>query len=303
MKQLFKQTFIFGSRSVFYNWKIVFLLWGTNLISAFILSMPVYYVVTENLSRSILAEKVMGNFDYLWYLQFRFLYEETIGEIPYMIYLTVGIYALAQTFFLGGLISVFNNPKKTHMVDFFYGGVKYWYRFTRIMVISLFFFAFAFKINDWLGNLITLAFSYTENDMADFILRSIRYLLLIFLIGTVTVISDYSKVAVCINDRSKIFREIFYAIKFIKNNFNIVFVVFFLIAVMGASGAVLYNLIISYVSRSPFYFLLISFILQQMLIIFRLLIRMLFYATEVHLYNELSAEIISLKGKEQPQGV
>ena len=68
-----------------------------------------------------------------------------------------------------------------------------------------------------------------------------------------------------------------------------------MVAVFGAIGAIIYNLVRVTIPETPFYFLIVSFILQQMLIIFRLLIRMLFYSTEVILFNDLIAEVISPK--------
>ncbi len=153
----------------------------------------------------------------------------------------------------------------------------------------------AFKINDWLGDLITDAFINSENVMMEFILRSLRYILLVFFIGIVTIISDYSKVALAVRERRKVIREIYNTLIFLKNNFTKVFIIFLIVAVLGALGAVMYNLLEKEIPRTPFYFLAVSFVLQQMLIIFRLYIRMLFFSTEVNLYKDLSAEQIPVE--------
>ena len=55
----------------------------------------------------------------------------------------------------------------------------------------------------------------------------------------------------------------------------------------------LYNIVDSYIPKYPYYYMVLTFIIQQLLIIFRLLIRMLFYSTEVYLYIELSAELVT----------
>ena len=92
-----------------------------------------------------------------------------------------------------------------------------------------------------------------------------------------------------IKDQTRIIKEVIGAILFIKNNFYLVFFTFLIIAVLGAVGAVVYNIIGVAIPRTPYYFLFLSFILQQMLIIFRLFIRMLFCSSEVLLYKDLSA--------------
>jgi hypothetical protein len=288
-----KNTLVEGIRLVSYNIKFVLLLWGINTASAFILTVPVYYILADNLTYSSIGAAMNDGFDFTWFIQFEKIYETNLGELPLMIYGTVAIYVLVQTFFLGGLVSVFNFPNKNHMVDFFYGGVKYWYRFTKVTLVSIFFFAIAFKINDFLGDWIMWGFEDTESNMAEFFLRAFRYLILIFLIALITLIADYSKVALGITDRHRVISEIYNTMIFIKMSFSKIFLIFLIVALIGALGAVVYGYIDLVIPRSPYYFLILSFILQQMLIIFRLLVRMLFCSTEVTLYKDLSAEIIT----------
>ncbi len=298
-----KNALILGIRSVFKNIKFIFLLWGINALAAFLLSMPIYYLLIDNLNYSLMSDELALGFDFTWYIQFRNIYESSIGEIPFMIYSMFGVYILVQIFFVGGLISIFNLPEKNHMVDFFFGGVKYWFRFTRVVLISLVFFMMAFIFHDYLGLFIEWAFSETENQMADFIIRLARYILLVFFIGLVTLVSDYTKVHMAVQDTTKIFQSIYQTLSFIKINFNKIFTVFLIIALIGAGGAILYNLLEVFIPRTPYYFLLLSFILQQMLIIFRLFIKMYFCSTEVLLYKDLSADVVEVKAKEEKIGV
>lgn len=290
-----KVLFFKSVRAVIYNSKFVLLFWVFNASAALVLSVPVFHILLDNLEHSLVSDRLVHGFDYLWFVQFQNLYKLNIEQMPLNIYFVVGIYTLVQTFFLGGLISIFNNPKKNLYVDFFYGGVKYFYRFTKVLLVSLGFFMLAFKINDWLGDLITDVFINSENVMMEFILRSLRYILLVFFIGIVTIISDYSKVALAVMERRKVIREIYNTLIFLKNNFTRVFIIFLIVAVLGALGAVMYNLLEKEIPRTPFYFLAVSFVLQQMLIIFRLYIRMLFFSTEVNLYKDLSAEQIPVE--------
>lgn len=303
MRKFFGNILYQSMRLVFRNFKLVFLLWGLNFLFAFVLAVPIYILLANNLGHSAISEELMRGFDYVWYIQFRNIYENSIEHLPLLLYAMVGIYVLIQTFFLGGLIAVFSSPKKNHIVDFFYGGVKYWLRFMKIVLVSLIFFASAFLINDLLGDAITWIFYRNENLWADFILRSMRYIILIFLIGVVTMISDFTKVYMALEDEQKLLPSIKATIFFIKQNFNIVFSVFLFVALIGAAGSVIYNLLGSTIPRVPFYFLIISFVLQQMLIIFRLLVRMLFTSSEVLLYKDLSADYVSAEVQEQTIGV
>lgn len=286
-------------RAVNHNLKFVILFWLTNTAFAIVLSVPIYNLLLNDLKNSLMSDKLSSGFDYFWYLQFRNLYEIPLDQIPWAIFTVAGIYTIIQTFYLGGLISVFNQFNKNHYVDFFYGGVKYFFRFFKVLLISIIFYSAAFLINDLIGDLITMVFRNTEFVKTEFLIRFLRYTLLLFLIGIITLISDYSKVALALKDKVRVIEEIIYASKFIQENFSIVFLVFLFIAFLGALGSIVYNLVVIEIPRTPYYFLIASFILQQMLIIFRLLIRMLFCSSEVILFKDLAAGVIQTEEKEE----
>jgi hypothetical protein len=132
----------------------------------------------------------------------------------------------------------------------------------------------------------------------EFILRGSRYILLIFLIGIVSLISDYTKTALALKDSEKVLKEILNVIKFLKHNFYRVFIIFSLVACLGAVGAVIYNFVDSFLPKTTYLYFGLAFILQQLLIIFRLLVRMLFVSTEVLIYKDLNAQIISTYAEE-----
>ena len=290
--RLVKQSFIEGGRLLFYNQKFTILLWGTNALLALILTIPIYSLLTVDLSHSLLSDVLVNKLDYVWLLQFYHNYNLEINQIPILLYGIVFIYILINTFYDGGIITVFVNPSKNHWVDFFYGGVRYWYRFIKVVLISAVFYLLVFLLYYWSGKITGKLFQETPSYWTPFIFRLVRYILLLFFVGIVTVIADYTKIALAANGRLKALNEFWQSTKFVFKNFNIVFGVFFLVAFLGALGAILYNLIGLAIPASPFYFLILTFLLQQLLIIFRLNIRMFFFATEINLCRELRAEVI-----------
>ena len=127
----------------------------------------------------------------------------------------------------------------------------------------------------------------------DLIIRSLRYLFLLFIIGTISIITEYTQVYLALNDIPKIRIALRDTVFFIKKKFFLIFITYLIVSIIGGLGAIVYNIVAIYIPRSPFYFLILTFILQQMLIIFRLAITMLLYATEVYIYKDQNAEIIN----------
>jgi hypothetical protein len=146
--------------------------------------------------------------------------------------------------------------------------------------------------------LLSYLFASQEKIIFEFILRAFRYVLLIFLLGLVMLVGDYIKVSLALKDSDRVIREIYPTLIFIKNNFNRIFTVFFLVAILGALGAVIYNVLESFLPKTHYIYWFLGFILQQMLIIFRLLVRMLFTATEVNLFKDINAQIVLTQAEE-----
>jgi len=132
-----------------------------------------------------------------------------------------------------------------------------------------------------------------ENAVVEFIVQIVRYLFFLFLVSIVNIISDYTKVVILVVDSTKLFRSLYKSFQFIKKNFVKVVTVYFIMLVFVAIGATIYNLVDSFLPKKPVYFLLLTFLIQQLLIIFRALIRMYFYSTELLIYTDGEAEIVS----------
>ena len=275
------------------NKKFIILLWGTNITLSLVLTIPIFSVLLDNLQHSLLSDKLALNFNYLWYLQFRHLYQSLFDKLPLLFYSVVGVNLFIQTFYSGGLLAVFNNPNKNHISDFFYGGVKYWYRFMKVAIISSLLFIVIFEIDNIFAEWNAWFLEDLNSIFLDLTVRSIRYIFLLLLIAALTIITDYVEVYLALRDQLKVSKGFVETFKFIRGRAVLIFSVFMIVSVIGALGAVFYNIIVIYVPASPFYFLILTFFLQQLLIIFRLSITMLFQATEVYLFKDQDAEVIT----------
>ncbi len=281
-----------GLRLVTKNWLFVFLLWGTNIIFSLVLTIPIWAVLQDNLSHSLWSSKLALKLDYFWLLQFQYSNKNLLDKLPILLFSIVGLNVLIQNLYQGGLLAVFNNPKKNHVSDFFYSGVKYWYRFMKVSIVAISLFAIIFIVDSQLDSFIEYLTKDVNSVLLDLIIRSVRYLALLFLIGIISILSEYTKIYLALRDSQKIRTAIKIIIHFVKDKFFLVFTTFLIVSIIGALGAVIYNVVAILVPRSPFYFLILTFILQQMLIIFRLAITMLLYATEVYLFKDQEAEVI-----------
>lgn len=280
-------------RLVYQNKKFILIFWLTNIAFAAAISLPLFALIHDHISHSTMNRELLFGFDFVWFTQFMNIYQKSTDTIPILLYAVTGIYIFIQQFYTGGLIAVFINKKKNHHVDFFYGGVKYFIRFTKIALIAMLFYFVAFSFNSVMNSLIVRFIIPGGSELALFLYQLGRFTLFLTIICIINIISDYSKVAAAVNDSYKAVFSMIISLKFLKKNFFKVLILFLIVASFVAIGGILYNVIENFVPKTPVYMLLLTFIIQQMLIILRFLIRMIFYSTEIILFNELQAETVS----------
>jgi hypothetical protein len=288
-----KEILVQSIRLVYQNKKFLIIFWVTNIAFAAAISLPLFALVHDHISHSTMNNELLSGFDYVWFTQFMLIYQKSTDTIPFLLYAVTGIYIFIQQFYTGGLIAVFINKKKNHHVDFFYGGVKYFIRFTKIALIAMFFYFIAFSFNSVMHSLIVRYIIPSGSELTLFLYQLGRYTIFLLIICIINIISDYSKVASAVNDSTKAILSMIVALKFLKKNFFRILILFLIVASFVAIGGIIYNVVESFVPKTPVYMLIITFIIQQMLIILRFLIRMIFYSTEIIFFNDLQAEVVS----------
>lgn len=303
MIQFIRHTFTTSTRLVFKNLKLVLLLFIVNFSFALALTLPIFSMLRQSLLHSSLNAHFTGEFDYVWFLQFSSLNKQALAELPGLLYIITIIYNFIQLFFSGGLMAIFNNPQKDHIVDFFFGGVKYFFRFFKLFCVALVFYFLLITLNAFLDAAIVSLMANSQNVILEFIIQLFRYVLFIVLIGIINMIFDYSRVITVVDEKLKIFQVIGQSVRFIKNNFSLTVSIYFITGSCVVLATIIYNVFDNYIPKTSLGLLIVTFFIQQLLIIFRLIIKMLFSAGEVVVYNDLNAEVIDTNVEEISTGI
>lgn len=302
MSRLLKLVFSRASRLTLENTKYLLLLWFTNFALAFALTYPIFSLLRIDLTRSLLNSHFTGEFDFMWFIQFYSLNQRSIEGLPGLLLTVTVIYNLIQLFYSGGFISVLLNPGKNHWVDFFYGGVKYFYRFFKIFLLAISLYIIALGLNVLLHSGVLYLSSRYGSPILILTFNITRNALFLFFICSVNLIVDYTKIATCATDETKVRVSFRTALRFINQNFRFALIIYLICGSMVLLAASTYNALDSFIPRSNTALIIVTFFFQQLLVIFRLLIKILFFSTEVVLYSESNADIISTDAEELVSG-
>lgn len=276
---------------LFRNIKFIWLFWIINVIFGIVLSIPFYYLATVNLTNSINSYYIASHYDFDWFFQIAALYSTNFEQYQYVIIPAGFVYLLIQLLLIGGIVTVYNLENNTHHLDFFYGSVRYFVRFFKVFLISFTLIILIIQLFLFLNKSISVAFLYDENKEFEFLLKFLTLITCFLLLIVVNIISDYTKVSLAILNKTQVLKQYWWTIKFIYFNFGKIFTTFIIVGVLGIFLAGIYNIVDIYIPKQDFY-LIIIFLLQQALIVGRILIKLFFYSTQVQLYKDLTAEVL-----------
>ncbi len=274
---------------LFRNIKFIWLFWIVNIIFGIVLTIPFYYLSAVTLSNSISSFYIASHYDFDWFFQIAALYRTNFEQYEYFIIPAGFVYLLVQLFLIGGIVTVYNHDTKAHHLDFFYGSVRYFIRFFKVFLISFTLIMIIIQVFILLNKSLTYIFIESENKDFEYFLKFLCLLFGFLLIIIVNIISDYTKVSLAILNKNEVLKQYWWTIKFIYYNFGKIFTTFMIVGILGVVLAVIYNIVDVYIPKQDYYLILI-FIIQQIIILGRILIKLFFYSTQVQLYKDLTAE-------------
>lgn len=288
-------AFKYGLLKVNSNLKFLIFLWIINLAFAAILTGPIYGLLKEALYHNINAEDLSLSFDFLWFIEFKHNYNDVLKSIP-NIMITVGIiYVLIQVFLMGGIYEIFNSDaKKNHFIDYFYGCVRYFFRFFIIFLISLICYGALYYLNAIYIQYIEIITQNTESQLVIIIANSFRYLLIAALFGILGIIFDYIRIRVVVNQSYDILNDLWLTFKFLIKNFWEVSSLFWLIAFIGLIIFLLYALIDNLLEPNNYFTIILIIIIRQLYITGKIWVKLLFASTQIELYKEITSPTVEV---------
>jgi hypothetical protein len=287
-----RKIFYSSIKSLLSNIKFVWLFWLVNLMFGIILVIPFYYLSTINLNNSLQSYFVVSNYDYDWLFQMASLYQTNFMQYFYIIIPTAFLYLLVQLLLVGGIVMVLHNNNDNHHLDFFYGSIKYFIRFFKVFIISLILIILVIQLFILLNKSVTQLFEFQENKDFEQLLKIICLFFSFLLLIIINIISDYTKVSLAILNKYSVLKQFFWTVKFIYYNFSKIFITFLIVATLGLLFALIYNILDYYIPKTNIYYLVLIFVLQQILIVLRIILKLFFYSTQVELFKDLTAETI-----------
>jgi len=293
--------------------KIIAFVFIINLVFGLSLAVPLYDTLHNSFGNTEVRNDMMHGFNYQWWIEFQhdntgfvtsfnpsitgigavlnniqaLFYGSFVNSLYSPIFIMALIFMIMNTFFTGGLLAIYKSEEQFYtMKEFFKGCGKYFFKFLRLLLISLVLYVVVYI---WGRGLLDSLHGYlTQNAGTErfvVILGFVKDIIIIFVIFLINMIFDYAKVRTVLEEGKWMIIETLKSISFIFSNFFRALLVYYLYALLGLIFIVLYWLGHTYIPQVTIWMIVAAIAVQQVYIIINIWVRYSLLGSEMAFYK------------------
>jgi hypothetical protein len=264
--------------------KMLFWLYGFNLLFAYLLTLPISMMLSTALGNTIAAEKVLQAFDFTSLVTIVDQFGN--GVNLWRMISTIGLlYLIVNVFFAGGILKIFIEEKRFKLKSFLTGCVDYFKRFLKLFLFSLVFLLLAVITYLLISKLFGLLTENSATEHLPMMLFVLKVLILGVMLAIINMIFDYARIMTVVNDFYGMYKTIKQAMMFVimipRKTMTLYFLYLFTLIVL----MIIYLFVESFINVTNWLTILLFFLWTQIFIISRLWIRISFFAGQYHFYR------------------
>ncbi len=230
--------------------------------------------------------KTLGGFLYDFF--FRWEINRTSTSLLFLLSL---LYVCVNSFLSGAFIAVYSKEYPFSFTEFLTEGARYFGKFFRIALVALLvYFLFFTLIVDWMNNSIARWTQAEASETVAYTYYMIRNIVVLFFFSFLSMIFDYARVRMVVDDRTSSLAASAAGAKFAVTNARSTYGLYLLLCLVGFILIALYAIIENVIPQNSYWPLLFLFILQQCYLLARFGLKAGFYASQTRLYQTVSFE-------------
>ena len=274
------KLFIMGFSTANRRARMVIYLWLINFVFSLIIIAPVYILLNKEFSRSLLGDTIAEGFGLLWFGDLVYKYKDIPGLMAGWVLVPGIIFLFLYIFLNGGLIGRIADEREIiNFEKFFSDCGKYFFRFFRVFLISLFGFALVVVLYKIISSLFEIWTKNASSEWPLIISSNLKFLILLLLLSIVRMYFDYVKIRLVVEDSKRTVLTSILNLAFIGKRFAKAWLLYLLVGIIGLIFGLIY-LGLSKILPSSGYLVIAVFIWQQIYILARMWVKLLFFSTE-----------------------
>lgn len=261
--------------------RLLLILWVINVLFALIIAGPFFALFSSDLGHSLLGRNLQ-TLDFIWLGDVIFRYQDAAPAALAAVAIPVVLYALVYVFLNGGIIGrLLDGEGRTTPQTFFSDCGRYFWRFVRLFLVSLLFYALAFGVVlEAVSALLKPVSEKALTEWPDFWISALHSVAALLFLSLVHLIFDYARILVVSEDDRRVGHALMTALRFVGRRFFRACFLYFFIAAGFVAGTAVYALAAQAVPAEGLAWAGLGILWGQVFIAFRLWTKMVFFSAQ-----------------------
>lgn len=276
------------------------LIYAITFILALILAIPFHNALSIRAGNSMALSSMIKHFDYTTYTDFMRQAGKALSPLLAEAFWMGVFYLIFTIFFSGGVLAVLNEQNNFTIKNFLSGCGKYFFRFLRLAVYMVISEAIILSLLMFAnGAVLAAAYPSVKTEASLFYIFLIGSIIGILLLILLLSISDYAKIILYRDDSKKVFKSIWWSIKFLFRHFFGAYTLFLFLLIAPVIFFILYFLLDSSIGMVSGITIFIMFLIQQIFIWLRTWVKIWFLGGELSYFDMVRQSKI-MEAEENP---
>ncbi len=267
--------------------KMTTLIYAITFLLALIIAIPFRSALNNNSGNSMALQSLLKGFDFTTYTDFMHSAGKVINSfVPIAIWFGV-FYLIFTVFFSGGVLKILTEENQKFSIKVFLASSgEFFFRFFRLAVYLLIFQAIiAIIIYLPLTFIVNFASKSVESEagLVYIVLTGVLIHLILFILFLI--VGDYTKISLYLDDSRKVFIHIFKSIRFVFRHLFSTYVLYIFLLIIPVLLFAVYFWLDSIIGMVSAFTILIMFLIQQIFVWTRTLVKIWILGSELHLYE------------------
>ncbi|MBI4481753.1 MAG: hypothetical protein HY652_02570 [Acidobacteria bacterium] len=278
-----------GLRRLSGRWQLLAFSYLANLLSAAFLFLPVMDSLQQHVVFSQVSDRLLRDMDLLWLEDFVFhLGREAWEQFAGYFLVAALLFALLHLFLVGGTIQAFLAKGPFTWEGFFSGCGRYGYRMFRLGLLSVPIYLTPVLVFLSLSRVQEALLPDSPSEPAAFYTGFARWTLTVLLLLFVNMFLDYAKIHVVRRESQRVTQSMHAALRWLAGHLKPALGLFYLNLLLGLVCLLAYFGLASRLVVDGAGGILAALVLQQLYMLSRVGVRLLFYSSQLSLFDSLS---------------
>jgi hypothetical protein len=291
------KSYITGIKEAILQPKMIITLWLFNFLFASLVYFPFSGLIKDFIGSSAVSEQLLSKWDNHIFFEWMTVKASALQPVLFLILIITVLYTAVSLFLKGGILSIFivragvrEKLPGRWLSQFFHGGGKFWWRFFRLCIYSLIFWAVFLIIMFFLSAAGRLISAGGIQEQAAFIWFWIEAVIGLFLLFLIWMILDYARIRIVAEDTGKVFISLWKGAGFVFSRFGRTLALYYLLVITGTAFFIIYWKAAGLIKTQTAAGIWLAFGIGQVFIASREWLRMAFQAGQMDLYLKAQKE-------------